>query len=88
MNFLTNVVPELFNYFTHLGTPGALQTPAGIGRDICLHFKVISILQNRITCLEKTLETFEEGVSQISSLIFSPIFFSGKFATFLAVTDS
>lgn len=70
MNVLPNVIPEPFKYFTHTSTPGALQTPAGIGQDISLHLKSILILQNRITHLEKTLEPFGEGVLESSSLLF------------------
>lgn len=47
-----------------MSTPGTLQTPAGIGQDVSLHFKVILILQKQITLLEKTLEPFGEGVSE------------------------
>lgn len=55
-----------------------MSTPAGIGQVIPQHFKVISILQNRITYLDKTLEPF--GTSESFYLIFSPIFsfFFGK----------
>lgn len=46
MNILTYAIPEPFKYFTHMTTPGVLQTPAVIGQDMSLHFHFSTSEQN------------------------------------------